>query len=127
MHLSVKALLDPVPLSRKVLQGLAAVERALAIDGMEGIDWLPQALLEKASMELKSLPLPPDNKALPQLLSLMGLVVATRIARHNPAAALQTDNEFLSSFLCEDKLVVSEASHTDFVRLSLDDKPPAKR
>jgi len=126
MHLSVKALLDPVPMSRKVLQGLAAVERALAIDGMEGLDWLPQALLEKAGTELRSLPLPAGNTALPQLLSLMGLVVATRIARHNPAAAQHAQNEFLSSFLCEDKLVVSEASHTDFVQLSLDEKPPTK-
>ena len=122
MHVSVKALLDAVPMSRRVLQGLAAVEHALAIDGLEGIDWLPQAVLEKACVQLKSLPLPADNKALPQLLALIDLVVATRIARHAPGP--QHTNEFLSSFLNEEKLVVSEASHTDFVRLSLDVDPP---
>jgi len=122
MRSSVKALLDAVPMSRRVLQGVAAVEHALAIDGLEGIDWLPQAVLEKACAQLKSLPLPADNKALPQLLALIDLVVATRIARH--AAGPQHTSEFLSSFLNEDKLVVSEASHTDFVRLSLDVDPP---
>jgi hypothetical protein len=123
MHLSVKALLDAVPMSRKVLQGLAAVERALAKDGMEGIDWLPQAVLEKAAVQLKSLPMPAGNKALPQLLALMSLAVATRTARHTPDALDHNQIQFLSSFLCDDKLKVSEASLTDFLRLSDNAEP----
>jgi hypothetical protein len=72
-------------------------------------------------------PSAPARQALPQLLALMALAVATRIARHNPGALNHNQNEFLSSFLCDDKLEVSEASHTDFLRLSGDTEPSGPR
>ena len=119
MHAELKALLDSVPASRRVLQHLAVMERVLKHDGLPGIGWLPLVPLEKARAQLRSLPFKPENVMLPQLLSLLTLAVESRNARQAPPGA----DQFLSSFLTDDKLLVSEASHTDFVD-ALGDVPP---
>jgi hypothetical protein len=118
MHAQLKALLDRVPTSRRVFMHLGTLERTLAEDGLPGIDWLPQTVLEKAHEQLAALPLPASSQALPQLVSLLELAVRTRKARQ----AATGSAPFLSSFLTDEKLIVSEASATDFQR-ALDEPP----
>ena len=122
MHQELKALLDAVPGARRVLPHLAVVETTLKTDGLPGIDWLPLAALEKACNQLANLPLKPESTMLPQLLSLLNLAVNARHARHHGGMPEQ----FLSSFLTDDKLLVSEASHTDFVQLQGKEPLPQK-
>jgi hypothetical protein len=119
MHGELKQLLDTVPAARRVLKHLALLERLLATDGLDGIGSLPQPTLEKTITQLGSLPLPADTKSLPELLSLLRLALEARVRRSQRTDAAP----YLSSFLTEDKLVVSEASHTDFMRVMGGDAP----
>ena len=124
MHLALAALLNTVPSSRHVLQHLAVVEQALKQRGLSGLENLPDAVLSKARTQLISLPfesqLEPHQEALAQLLTrLVELVTYSADvpeATRERNATAHTD-QFLSSFLTEDKLVVSEATHTDFQRM----------
>ena len=118
MHGQLKALLDAVPGSRRVLQHMALLEHTLKQDGLRGLDWLPLAALEKANSQLASLPLKPESTMLPQLLSLLNLAIEARQAQHAPGS-----DQFLSSFLTDDKLLVSDASHTDFAQLQGNEEP----
>lgn len=106
------ALLDTVPGSRRVLQHLAVLERALAEVGLEAIDKLSPPVLEKAAAQLSGLPMPRQATALAQLLMAVRLTIEDR-AQH---ARESRGRAFLSSFLTESKVSVGEASHTDFMR-----------
>ncbi len=112
MRRELATLLDAVPGARRVLQHLAVLERALAEVGLEAIQKLSPPVLEKAHAQLASLPMPQQATALAQLLMAVRLTIEDR-AQHQRSARAAT---FLSSFLNEDKVVVSEASHSDFMR-----------
>ena len=60
---------------------------------------------------------------LPQMLLLLELALEARKAALEPAPS----QLFLSSFLTDDKLMVSEASATDFAQLMGDPSAPTKR
>lgn len=106
-------LLDSVPAARKVLPHLAALESVLRTQGLEGLDGIPLAVLSKAHAQLSNLPDKPESVMLPQLLSLLDLAVQ---ARQRPAPKGAPD-QFLSTFMGEDKLSVSEISHTEFANV----------
>ena len=129
MHLALAALLNTVPSSRHVLQHLAVVEQALKQRGLSGLEHLPDAVLSKARTQLISLPfesqLEPHQEALAQLLALLTFSVAPPKEASDRDATAHTDR-YLSSFLTEDKLVVSDATHTDFQRM-LDDDHSAQK
>lgn len=122
MSTELKGLLDAVPASRQVLQHLAIVERMLKLHGLNGLPDLPEAALRKAHAQLASLPLTPQHVALSRLMSLLSLQ-AEPLSREDTH---QHHAGFMSSFLTEDKLRVSEGSHSDFIRL-LDDPASDKR
>ena len=122
MGAELKGLLDAVAASRQVLQHLAIVEKMLKLHGLNGLPDLPEAALRKAHAQLASLPLTPQHVALSRLLSLLSLQAEppSRDDTH------QHHGSFVSSFLTEEKLQVSEGSHSDFIRL-LDDPASDKR
>lgn len=109
------ALLDAVPGSRRVLQHLAVLERALAEVGLDAIDKLSPPVLERAAAQLAGLPMPQQATALAQLLMALRLTIEDR-AQQEREARESRGRAFLSSFLTESKVSVSEASHTDFMR-----------
>lgn len=113
MATALASLLDAVAASRRVLPHLAALEQVLEVQGVEGIDAIPHAVLEKAHAQLSKLPLPPENVMLPQLLSLLDLAVK---ARHRRLAPAKAGDPFLSSFMTDEKMSVAEISHTEFAR-----------
>jgi hypothetical protein len=122
MAAELKTLLDAVPASRQVLQHLAVVEKVLKLHGLDGLADIPEAALVKAHGQLAGLPLTPKHVALSRLLSLLSLQ-AEPPSREDAHAQ---HNVFMSSFLTEEKLQVSEGSHSDFIRL-LDDPAADKR
>jgi hypothetical protein len=113
------ALLDAVPASRRVMQHLAVLEQALKLHGLNGLTKLPEAVLVKAHGQLSKLPLTSAHQALPRLLSLLSV-------QEPPPSRDDThpqQGSFVSSFLTEEKLQVSEGSLSDFVRLQGGDAP----
>lgn len=106
------ALLDTVPGSRRVLQHLAVLERALAEVGLEAIEKISPPVLEKAAAQLSGLPMPRQATALAQLLMAVRLIIEDRAQRERESQA----RPFLSSFLIDSKVSVGEASHSDFMR-----------
>ena len=120
----LKALLDAVPGARRVLPHLAVVEQVLANAGFDGLDALPTDALQRARDQLGKLPLASNKGSLlPQMLLLLELALEARKAALEPAPS----QLFLSSFLTDDKLMVSEASATDFAQLMGDPPAPPKR
>ena len=118
----LKALLDAVPGARRVLPHLTMVERLLAANGFAGLDAMPTDALEKAADQLGKLPIKGEGSLLPQMHMLLNLAVG---ARGHATPAIESD-QFISSFLTEDKLEVNEISHTDFDRL-MDEPSPGKQ
>ena len=117
----LKALLDAVPGARRVLPHLTVVERLLAASGFAGLDAMPTDALEKAADQLGKLPIKSEGSLLPQMHMLLNLAVG---ARDHAKPAIESD-QFISSFLTEEKLEVNEISHTDFDRL-MDEPPPGR-
>ena len=105
---SLGALLDPVPNARKVLPHLAALETDLARHGLFVLQGAPMHALLKASEELASLPIRPNDLALQDLGTLL---LGELESRSRPR------RQYLSTFVSPDKLEVSEGSHTDFLAL----------
>ena len=114
---ALKALLDPVPGSRKVLTHLAALETDLRRHGTSVLGKVSTPLLVKIGQELATLPISNHNAP---LQDLMGMLLAELDARSGPR------RQYLSTFDSSEKLEVSEGSHTDFMNVlgASDTNPP---
>lgn len=108
MSAALKALLDPVRGSRKVLTHVAALEADLLRHGLMVLGRVSTPTLLKLGKELATLPVAADNAPLQELQSLLLVELDSRTGRRRP---------YLSSFVSDDKLLVSEGSHTDFMNL----------
>ena len=110
MQHSLGKLLDQVRGARDVLPHLAALERALGALGSSAIARLSRIALTKICSQLSSLPLPPNDPPLHDLLSrLLDALEGPHRAGH-----------FLSTFGGNSQLQVSEASHSDFAAVALE-------
>lgn len=116
MVAALKGLLDRVPNSRQALPHLAALENDLARHGLVIVKRAPMAALIRAAQDLATLPMGQEAPALQEL----GTVLLNELDHR-----ARPRGEFLSSFVSEDKLSVSEGSHTDFMAAS-GMEPPAK-
>ena len=108
MSAALKAVLDPVAGSRKVLVHLAALELDLMRHGTVVLGKVGIPLLVKIGQELATLPATAGNAP---LQDLMAMLLAELNARSGPR------RQFLSTFDSADKLDVSEGSHTDFMNV----------
>jgi|JI10StandDraft_1071094.scaffolds.fasta_scaffold443947_2 hypothetical protein len=107
MLASLKALLDAVPNARRVFPHVAALESDLKKHGLVVLQKAPVAALTKVSKELARLPMQPDDAPLQELGTVLLGELEARSPRRSP--------QFMSTFVSEEKLVVSEGSHTDFM------------
>ena len=118
MHGELGALLDSVPGSRQVLRMLTTIEHNLQRRGSTSfIDDLPVAALQQALRQLDGLSQTRSEglKALrAQLQEAVGL--HARAAREAAAREMRFAPTPISSFLTDDKLLVREASLSDFDR-----------
>jgi len=104
MRQSLGALLDQVQGSRSALPHLAALEVSLSRQGIVGIDTLSATVLTKICNQLESLPLPKDDRPLQALLLLL----------MDALESLQPPRAYPSEFMTDSRLMVEEASFTDF-------------
>ncbi|CAD5372538.1 conserved hypothetical protein [Rubrivivax sp. A210] len=104
MRNSLKALLDQVAGSRQVLVHVAALESLIAKRGVRGLDSLPSKALERICTQLSSLPMPAED---PPLVDLLGRLLDLMDSHELP-------QPFVSTFVSDSRLMVSEASHSEF-------------
>jgi hypothetical protein len=115
----LKALLDRARGSRPVLKHLAMLEIRLRLEGPAVIDELPLETLRKVVEQLESVLPYPVPQGVATLRARLDVAVLAREREHQARiAAPPTMPAGLapSTFLSEDKLLVSEASLTDFDR-----------
>jgi hypothetical protein len=117
MRQSLSHLLDQAPGVRQALPHLAALESALDQQGPATLGGISRPVLVKLCSQLSGLPLPADDPPLHDLLErLMRALESAPL----PASPVQRPLQMhdLSDFLTEDKLLVAEASYTDFAAAS---------
>lgn len=114
MQRALKTLLDQVPGSRDVLPHLAALEAALGAQGAVVIEQIAPAVAAKVFSQLRVLPIANDD---PVMQDLLGRV--HRVVRRNGAIHAHS----LSPFDPEATVVITEASHTDFMNALGDSAP----
>lgn len=111
MRLEIKALFSRCPGSREVLPHLAGVEHAIKMQGLAAFDTLPQRVLQRASGQLESVITEPVSAGIAELRSRIG-VALKKFEKIEQAASRRAAP---SSFLVDEKLQVSEGSHSDFM------------
>jgi len=114
MLASLRALLDRVPGSREVLPHLAALENGLSRHGGAAVQMIPPKGLPRLHSQLISLPLDGSDAALKILRARVAAALeAQRAAEAPPPAA--NGREYLSTFSGDERLEVSEVSHSSFL------------
>lgn len=111
MRQELKALFNRCAGSREVLPHLAGVEHAIKTQGLAAFDTLPQRVLQRACAQLESVVTEPVSAGIAELRSRIG-VALKNFERIEQAAARRAAP---SSFLVDEKLQVSEGSHSDFM------------
>lgn len=113
MRQSLSHLLDRAAGVRQALPHLAALEAALEEHGSSVLAGISRPVLVKLCSQLSGLPLPDDDPPLHDLLERLMRALEMSPTRPPPAQrAVQLHD--LSDFLTDDKLMVAEASYTDF-------------
>ncbi len=116
MAASLAALLDAVRGAREALPHLAALEASLAQHGATAIEALPERWRRRLGAQLGSLPLPPDDAP---LLDLVRRLQASPVAA-DPTATAAPPRRLITdlAFDPERTVVVREISHSEFMNLS---------
>ncbi len=104
-------LLDQARGSREVLPHLAALERGLAADGSAAIDRIPEHWLGRIASQLSSLPLPPEEEPLHELLRRLS-------ARLRGGSIEWEEPSMAGGFDPEKTVVIREISHSEFLAAS---------
>lgn len=107
----LKELFNRCPGSREVLPHLAGVEHAIKTHGLAAFEKLPQRVLQRASGQLESVVTEPVSAGIAELRSRIG-VALKHFEKIEQAASRRAAP---SSFLVDEKLQVSEGSHSDFM------------
>lgn len=121
MRESLTHLLNKVHGVRQALPHLAALETALDEHGPAVLAGMSRPVLGKLCSQLSGLPLPADDPPLQDLLERLMRALETSppalpAALHPAPRVAQRPLHLhdLSDFLTDDKLLVAEASYTDF-------------
>lgn len=115
MRQSLSNLLDQAHGVRQALPHLAALEVALEQHGTAVLAGMSRPVLVKLCSQLSGLPLRADDAPLQELLErLMRALEDSAIAPAQRTLQLHA----LSDFVTDEKLVVAEASYTDFAAAS---------
>jgi hypothetical protein len=99
--------------ARDVLQHLACLEQGLRSKGIGAFDVLPPRVLKRAAAQLESIVTEPVSEGIGELRSR--ILVALTVHEETEIAASRRAGP--SSFLVDEKLQVSEASVSDFMRV----------
>lgn len=113
MRQSLSHLLDRAAGVRQALPHLAALEAALDEHGPAVLSSISRPVLVKLCSQLSGLPVPADDAPLHDLLERLMRALESSPPQAAPAQRTVQLHD-LSDFLTEDKLMVSDASYTDF-------------
>jgi hypothetical protein len=111
MAAALGRLLDQARGAREVLPHLAALERALMQDGKAAVDRIPEHWVGRIASQLSSLPLPPDEASLQELLQCLS-------ARLRPATIEWEEPSMAGAFDPQRTVVIREISHSEFLAAS---------
>lgn len=115
MLASLTALLDRVRGSREVLPHLAALENGLARHGSAAVQMIPPKALLRLHSQLISLPLDSSDATLKILRARVSAALDAQRAADAPPEPPPRGPQFLSTFIGDDCLQVSEVSHSSFL------------
>jgi hypothetical protein len=111
MAAALGRLLDQARGAREVLPHLAALERGLIHEGQAAIERIPEHWLGRITSQLSSLPLPPDEPPLHELLQCLS-------ARLRPATIEWEVPSMPGAFDPQKTVVIREISHSEFLAAS---------
>ncbi len=110
MEEAMAQVLDQHVSTRKVMRHLGYLERALQKQGAQCFVVLPLEVLRPALLQLKSVMGPAPSQGLTELHACLVVMVVEREMPQDSG-----DTGLLSVFNVDDKLLVSEISHADFM------------
>ena len=114
MRSELHGLLSLSPGAREVLPHLAGVERALKSLGAAAFDSLPSFVLKRAAMQLESVLPEPVGPGIADLRARLAKALAAHEQASAPTAAAAPPPP---TYISNDKLQVSEATITEFMRV----------
>ncbi len=114
MRTELKDLLSLSPGAREVLLHLVGLERALRVLGMAAFDSLPSHVLKRTVTQLEGVLPQPVTQGLAEIRTRLTKVIAAHDAPPAPAPAVKPPQPI---YFSDDKLQVSETTHTDFMRV----------
>lgn len=118
MRNELKDLLSLSPGAREVLLPLVSLERALKVLGMAAFESLPSHVLKRAATQLDGILPQPVSQGLAEIQARVAKAIAAHEAPPAPAAAAAAVKPAPPpTYFSDDKLQVSETTHTDFMRV----------
>lgn len=114
MRTELKDLLSVSPGAREVLLHLVGLERALKVLGMAAFDSLPSHVLKRTATQLEGVLPQPVTQGLAEIRTRLAKAIAAHEAPP-PAPAAKPSPQPI--YFSDDKLQVSETTHTDFMRV----------
>jgi hypothetical protein len=119
VRLELDTLLGHHAHTRQVVPHLSFVEQMLAKSGFRGIGRLPLPVLHKALTQLESLMHDEPGAGLAELRRRLAELISLRLGGtpSAPAAASAASSNLMSNFHTDDRMEVSEASHSQFDEL----------
>ncbi|MFZ2653263.1 MAG: hypothetical protein WA210_24545 [Burkholderiaceae bacterium] len=112
MRDELKELLGRCQGAREVLMHLATLEQTLRTQGLAAFDNLPPRVLKRAGAQLESIVGEPVGAGIADLRSR----ISVALTLHEKVEQITQRSAGPSSFLVDEKLQVSEASASDFMR-----------
>ena len=117
MRSELHGLLSLSPGAREVLPHLAGVERALKALGAAAFDSLPSFVLKRGAMQLESVLPEPVGPGIADLRARLAKALAAHEQASASAAAAPASAAAPPTYISNDKLQVSEATITEFMRV----------
>jgi hypothetical protein len=117
MRNELRDLLSLSPGAREVLLPLVSLERALKVLGMAAFESLPSHVLKRAATQLEGILPQPVSQGLAEIRSRMAKAIAVHEAPPAPVPAPAAKPAPPPTYFSDDKLQVSETTHTDFMRV----------
>lgn len=115
MRSELKELLSHSPGAREVLLHLAGLERALKTLGIAAFEGLPSHVLKRTATQLESVLPQPVGQGIAEIQERIAKVLKAHGQASLPASKPAVAPP--APYFSDDKLQVSETTHTDFMRV----------
>jgi hypothetical protein len=117
MRTELKELLSQSPGAREVLLHLASLERTLKVLGLGAFESLPSHVLKRIATQLDGVLPQPITPGLAEIQARIAKALALHEKAPPAATAVAKTSAPPAPYFSDDKLQVSEATHTEFQRV----------